>query len=67
MVKITIEAGDKKVVIEPRELIQEALVELNKKVDVPFLNEEQEQAIFDKLADTGLDIITSVIIKKLGD
>ena len=51
--------------IQSEEFEKEWATALNKKVNLPFLNEAQEQELFETLVDKGTDIVAGIMSKLL--
>tara|TARA_Y100000114_G_scaffold126013_1_gene122289 strand:+ start:1817 stop:2080 length:264 start_codon:yes stop_codon:yes gene_type:complete len=51
--------------IQSKEFEEEWATAINKKINIPWMNEEQEQEMFEKLIDKGTDIFAGVMIKIL--
>ena len=54
--------------IQSEEFEEKWASEINKKINLPFLNEEQEQKVFETIIDKGTDVFAAVlkqILKKV--
>ena len=51
--------------IQSEEFEKEWATAINKKVNLPFLNEQQEQELLESIIDKGTDIVASVMKKLL--
>lgn len=51
--------------IQSKEFEKEWATALNKKLNLPFLNEEQEQELFETMIDKGTDIVAGIMSKLL--
>ena len=47
--------------IQSEELEKAWATELNERINLPFLNEEQEQKVFEEIVDKGTDIVAGVM------
>ena len=47
--------------IQSEEFEEKWASEINKKINLPFLNEEQEQKVFETIIDKGTDVFASVL------
>lgn len=47
--------------IQSKEVEEAWATELNKRINLPFLNEKQEQKVFTEIVDKGTDIIAGVM------
>ena len=51
--------------IQSEEFEKEWATAINEKINLPLLNEEQEQEVFEKLVDKGTDLVASVFARML--
>tara|TARA_Y100000593_G_C4262868_1_gene313168 strand:+ start:927 stop:1193 length:267 start_codon:yes stop_codon:yes gene_type:complete len=51
--------------VQSKEFEKEWASEINRKVNLPWLNEEQEQELFETLVDKGTDIVAGILSKLL--
>lgn len=51
--------------IQSEEFEEEWATAINKKVNIPWMNEEQEQELFENLIDKGTDIVAGIMSKLL--
>ena len=51
--------------IQSKEFEEEWATAINKKINIPWMNEEQEQVMFENLIDKGTDIFAGVMTKIL--
>ena len=47
--------------IQSEEFEEKWATEINKKINLPFLNEEQEQKVFETIIDKGTDVFSAVL------
>ena len=47
--------------IQSEEVEEKCASEINKKINLPFLNEEQEQKVFETIIDKGTDVFAAVL------
>ena len=51
--------------IQSKEFEEEWATAINKKINIPWMNEEQEQELFENLIDKGTDIVAGIMSKLL--
>ena len=51
--------------IQSKEFEKEWATAINKKINLPGLNEKAEQVIFEKMIDKGTDLVASVMVRLL--
>ena len=51
--------------IQSKEFEEEWATAINKKINLPLMNEEQEQELFENLIDKGTDIVAGIMKKLL--
>lgn len=51
--------------IQSKEFEEEWATAINKKINIPWMNEKQEQEVFETLVDKGTDILAGIMSKLL--